>query len=120
MPPELLHNFWLWCFVLLAPILICLGSLRSSGVSLAIRTFIAALLGWPVLLMAVIRAWDLRVEFLPYNATTAELQAATADGANKVFTLLFGWIPSTLWSALILIVWIFIRKLLRSDWRKQS
>ena len=44
--------------------------------------------------------WALRIKYLPPNATTQEAMDATADGANRVFSVVLGWLVYGIYVAL--------------------
>jgi len=98
MPRELTHNAWLLAFLCAAPAIVFVLRRYVTGPG---RVFLATVAGWPLLLLAVNRAWDLRVEFLPPNATEEQMLAATADGTNMLCTMVFGWVPSGLYAVIV-------------------
>ncbi len=98
MPPELTHNAWLLAFLCAAPAIVFMLRRYVTGPG---RVFLATVVGWPLLLLAVNRAWELRVEFLPPNASDEQMRAATSDGANMLCMLLFGWVPSAMYAAAV-------------------
>lgn len=55
----------------------------------------------------VLEYWELRSErtFSDPHATIDDKQAAAADGASKVFTFLFGWIPALFYSVIWFAFW---------------
>lgn len=58
-------------------------------------TFFAVLICWALTVLAVNAGWDEAFyAAISRHASDAEMQAASADGANMVFTLLFGWLPA--------------------------
>ena len=117
MPSELTHNVWLLAFLCAAPVTMVV--LRRY-VTCPARVVLATLAGWPLLLLAVNRAWELRVELLPPNATDEQRIDATADGANMLCTLLFGWLPSGIYAAAVFGVYRLLARLGAGEKRGQS
>lgn len=77
-----------------------------------LRGPLAVLLLWLAYNLYVTLYWDLRSAELiaTPNPTEAELASATADGANRVFALIFAWLPATVY---VIIFWA-VGRLLRS------
>lgn len=107
------HNGWLLLIGFGVPLFLFSG-LRSPGWMLC-RIVIATIVGWVLLNLAADRYWDWRIETLRPDATEEQMRDATADGANRVFTLILGWIPTglyaTLWGAAWFLVWFLRRRL---------
>ena len=109
MPAYYFDNQWLWLFFVTTPLVVFMG--WRSVTLVAVRGGFAAVLGYVLLNLAVSRGWDLRLAYLPADATHAEAIDATADGASLIFYAIFGLIPSAmyvgLWCGLWLVLWWF-------------
>ena len=64
-------------------------------------------IGWVLLNLGVHAYWGYRVDtaFATPGVTDEELRTATADGANLVFTLLFGWAAAAAFAGIIEAIW---------------
>ena len=110
MLPYIAHNYWFLSFFILPPLVIFLGwRSRPLGILRYVATIFA---GWLIIQFALDRHWEMKIESVPYDATHEEMMAASADGASRIFFLVFGWVPaglySTIWFAVWLPIWWFL------------
>jgi hypothetical protein len=76
-----------WFLWLLAPaITMLIATYKPNKVKIISLIMLSLVLTYSFSNLAVIRKWDIRMEIAK---TKEELEHATADGANKVFTLMF-------------------------------
>jgi succinate dehydrogenase hydrophobic anchor subunit len=87
-------NYWFWIYILLVPSLIFAATPKSSEKWRFIRLVGIIAITYLLINLAVNLKWDLRIDAVNSNsnATLEDLEYATADGANLIFTMLFGWI----------------------------
>ncbi|MFN0022472.1 MAG: hypothetical protein ACKVS5_01075 [Parvularculaceae bacterium] len=97
---------WVWPIIFMAPMFLYFA--RKAGLAESL-VWIASvtILTQAAMNFDVLEYWDLRSErtFADPRATVEDMQAATADGANKVFTFLFGWIPALFYACFWLVFW---------------
>ena len=104
MSPYITHNHWFLLFFVAAPLIIFCG--WRSVMFGVLRCGIAILAGWALIHFAVDRHWDLRIAFLPANATEQQAMDATADGASRVFYLILGWVPAGFYAMFWFLLWL--------------
>ena len=76
-----------WFFWLIAPaVTMLVATYKPSKIKIISSILLSLILTYTFSNLAVIRKWDIRMEIAK---TKEELDYATADGANKVFTLMF-------------------------------
>lgn len=97
---------WVWPIIFLAPVSLFFARKARFAESLL---WIASVmvLTHAAMICHVLDYWDLRSDrtFADPRATIGDMQSATADGANKVFTFLLGWIPALFWTILWFALW---------------
>ncbi len=86
---------WVWPIIFTAP-LVLIFARKARFWEALLWIVCVTMLTQAAMNFDVLEYWDLRSDrtFADPRATVADMQAATADGANKVFTFLFGWIPA--------------------------
>ena len=72
----------------------------ARRVGLVPLTFLAIPICHALLVLGVIASWDEMFNDAVARHDNAAMNAASNDGANKAFTLLFGWIPATIYCGL--------------------
>ncbi|MDZ7628093.1 MAG: hypothetical protein U5J99_06750 [Parvularculaceae bacterium] len=103
---SLFETGWIWLIIFMAPVSLFFGRKARLAESLLWIASVVVLTH-AAMMCHVLDYWDLRSDrtFADPRATIDDMQAATADGANKVFTFLFGWIPALLWTVLWFGLW---------------
>lgn len=101
-------NYYKYLFIILTPILTFLG--KDSWPKRTKIIYMLFVIGvcYLLIILSVSRVWELRLE----SAVTPEqLEMATGDGANKVFTLFLGWIPASVYVGF----WMIIKRLVMKN-----
>ena len=105
--PEYADNIWTYAFLFVAPVFVFAGW-RSWPLALT-RAGAAVMVGWYCYVRMVDQYWALRIKYLPPTATTQEAMDATADGANRVFSVVLGWLVYGIYVALWFAIYTGIR-----------
>ena len=95
------------CMLIAAPLLVFMRWRDERW--MFVRATIAAIVTWFFYYWTIDRYWYLRMLNLPHDATLAEVGAANADGAPKLFVLGCGWLPAGIYVGFWVLLWLLIR-----------
>lgn len=109
-------NYWFWLYIVLVPVLVFSATPRTHHYWQLGRLLFSIAITYLLINLAVHLKWDLinaQINTLP-KSTAEDFQHATADGANLIFTLIFGWLPAIAYVGWCEAVWrIYYRNTLK-------
>lgn len=100
-------NAWLMLFLFGVPIIVWAGLTRWDLFTLRVAMLVPV--GWFMLYQGTTTYWDMRIDAALAGGDEQEMINATADGANKIFVYVLGWLPTGMYIGLWSLAWIVQR-----------
>lgn len=91
-------NYWFWLYMAAVPLIVFSIRPTASGKIRVALLLFAVLLCYGLMNLSVDKKWELKGEAYNQleNPTEEDTHTVIADGANRAFTLFFGWVPSSI------------------------
>lgn len=103
-------NYWFWLYIFLTPVLVFLVKPDASVWLRIFKIIFSIGVCYILINLAVHLKWDFihkEIRSIP-NPTENDLERAANDGANLAFSLIFGWIPATVYVGWWELLWRFL------------